>query len=239
MVEKTIFVLANSVKHHPHRCVAGIELIPKPEGYQIGPWIRPVSHHGHGELAPEERRISEFREVRVRNIVKVPLRLPLKKVAQPENWLLDGKIWTDLTRNVPAPPLTDLLEEPVDLWQSRESPQMTDRISEAEVRHRRPRQSLYLIRPRSLTCRAWREYNASRDRHQLQRRAEFEYGPHRYHLSITDPEYWERRFQPVPRPGEPPRAVTYAEHELPILCVSLTPAYNGYHYKIVATIFEE
>jgi Dual OB-containing domain len=240
MVEKIIYVLAKSVKYHPNNCVAGIELIPNQTDadYKVGSWIRPVSHHGHGELSPEERRVSEYREVRLQNIVKIPLRLPTREISQPENWLLDGKIWTDLSRKIPQPPLFDLVERPADLWMSIETPNQTDRITQAEVSRRKPRQSLYLIRPKSLTCHAWREYNPVRKQQQLQRRADFEYGQHKYSLSITDPLYWDKHFDPVPQLGEPERVITYPEQQIPILCVSLTPAYNGSHYKIVATIFE-
>lgn len=240
MVEKTIFVLAKSVKHYPNNCVAGIELIPNPSDsdYKIGSWISPVSHHGRGELSPEERRVSEYREVRLLNIVRIPLRLQTRDVSQPENWLLDGKIWSDLSNEISQPSLFELLERPTDLWMSIESPEQTDRITKSEVLRRKPRQSLYLIRPQSLTCRAWREYNPVRKQQRLQRRADFDYGQHKYSLSITDPLYWDKHFDPVPQLGEPPRIITYPEHKIPILCVSLTPVYNGYHYKIVATIFE-
>ena len=238
MIEKTIVVLANSVKYHPNRCVAGVELIPSQQGYNTGSWIRPVSRHGSGELSPEERRVSEFREVRILNVVRIPLRSPAQKISQPENWILTGELWKDLSREIPRPSLFEIVEHPQDLWMSVDSPDITDRISQSEVARRRPKQSLYLIRPKTLTCRAWREYNPVKKQLRLQRRADFKYRERHYSLSITDPIFWDKHFDPVPNLGDPPRTITYDQQRIPILCASLTPAYKGYHYKIVATIFE-
>lgn len=51
-MRKRIVVLANSVKHYPGRCIAGREIRSEVGVTEIGPWVRPVSTIGEGELYP-------------------------------------------------------------------------------------------------------------------------------------------------------------------------------------------
>ena len=55
---KTLLILANSIKHWPSVCIAGREIKPGGERYSFGPWIRPVSSHGEGELSPTDCQLS-------------------------------------------------------------------------------------------------------------------------------------------------------------------------------------
>jgi hypothetical protein len=51
---KRLVILANSIKHLTGACIAGREIVSDGIAYHLGDWIRPVSDHGEGELAPRE-----------------------------------------------------------------------------------------------------------------------------------------------------------------------------------------
>lgn len=72
-LKKQIIVLANSIKHWPGVCIAGREILSDDDGYELGNWIRPVSEHGEGELAPSECLLTNRRAPRVLDFVEVPL----------------------------------------------------------------------------------------------------------------------------------------------------------------------
>jgi hypothetical protein len=82
---KQIVCLANSRKISG-RCVAGRELLQ--EGL-LGPWIRPVSARGDGEVSLLERRYQDGQDPRLLEIINIPLLAPKSEPNQPENWLLD------------------------------------------------------------------------------------------------------------------------------------------------------
>src|SRR5271157_684843 len=70
---KHMLVLAHSIKHWPGVCVAGREIRSGESQYTIGPWIRPVSSHGEGELSPSECQLSNGRQPRVMDFVEISL----------------------------------------------------------------------------------------------------------------------------------------------------------------------
>ena len=91
---KRIVCLANSRKLNG-RCVAGIEFTKD----SAGAWIRPVSDRDHGEVSAYERRYENGDDPQVLDIVDVPLRNPIPKAYQQENWLLDpDEYWVKVGR---------------------------------------------------------------------------------------------------------------------------------------------
>src|SRR3569832_2044862 len=117
MPTKTLLILANSLKKGG-RCIAGREVLFYPNGsWHFGKWIRPVSHHGSGELAPEETKRNDGTVVQVLEFADVSLHSSQNDPSQPENWFITGPhCWSRLNRTCKLPPLSALEEKTADLW---------------------------------------------------------------------------------------------------------------------------
>jgi hypothetical protein len=231
MLRKTLLVLANSFKRS-ERCVAGRELVPAADGsLHLGPWVRPVSGHDEGELSFIERVTRNTNlEVGVGDVVEVSLDRPTNEPEQPENWLLwQNGDWMDLGRGIPRPDLDALEEFPSALWWDPGSAK-SDRALDSWVARKPPAQSLYVVRAERLVIRLGRgNYGA------VVGRCGFEYAGRTYDLSLTDPVVLNRLAPQAPKAGAGPIDVAVGSVRV---CVSFTHAFNGYHYKVVATILE-
>ncbi|MBX9580030.1 MAG: hypothetical protein K2X87_06940 [Gemmataceae bacterium] len=236
VVRKRLLVLANAVRNHREegRCIAGREVVDDPGGPRLGGWVRPVSTHGDGELWCTERRYPDGRWVGVMDVADVALAGPVGDPCQPENWTLAGPDgWTDPGRG-DRPPADGLVETPPGLWLQPGGP--TDRVSHAHLTAHPPGQSLYVVRPEAARLSLSSEDGPGHPRRK--RRCQFSYNGVDYDLPLTDPAAtgrFERRF---PAPGRPALVVPLPASRT-LLCVSLARAFNGYHYKLVATVFED
>jgi hypothetical protein len=94
MTTKRILVFANSIKRQ-RRCVAGCELIDEEAGkFRWGSWIRPVSNHDEGALDFVERRLTDGKDPKPLDVIKLSLSDPENNPLQPENWLIQvGQPW--------------------------------------------------------------------------------------------------------------------------------------------------
>lgn len=204
MTEAEIVVLANSIKHGQH-CVAG-------KCVNTGRWIRPVSNQQGAELSHEQAKYQNpYGTYGVRPLQKIRMGLlqhvPLPH--QPENYLIDGKLWQQ-NYSVGEAELPNYLDAPADLWGQ------GYRVLHLLIISRMYNisQSLYLVQVEGLSL-----YQTDDGK----RRASFTYNGINYDLAVTDP-----KFDEIVRDQ---REVTG------ILCVSLGEVYQGYCYKLVATIF--
>ncbi|MBX9625353.1 MAG: hypothetical protein K2X82_16220 [Gemmataceae bacterium] len=236
VVRKRLMVLANAVRNHREegRCIAGREVVDGPAGLRLGGWVRPVSGHGEGELWCSERRYPDGGWVRVLDVADVELAGPVGDPDQPENWVLAGEGgWAELTRSC-RPPLDGLEETPPGLWLQPGGP--TDRVSHGYLAAHPPGQSLYVVRPEEPRLVLGTEPGPGHPKRR--RRCLFRYAGLDYDLALTDPkatEQYERRF---PAPGQSALVVPLPGDRT-LLCVSLARPFNGYHYKLVATVFED
>jgi len=214
---KRIVILANSIKHDPGRCIAGRELSADKVPH-IGGWIRPVSTVGEGELRSPHMQVSDGRPISVLDIFDVPLVSRGADPSQPENWIIDGSVRWNRVGRWPVDRLNELAESPVDIWCQPGS--KLDRASAEFIGVNPPIQSLYLLAlPKAYIHRnRWNKIRLS-----------FTYAGIPYDLSVTDPLVRGR----LERQGDDSYEVTS-----PRICVSLAPAFEGNHYKIVATIIE-
>jgi hypothetical protein len=235
MPTKTVLILANSLKKGG-RCIAGREVLWLPDGrWHLGGWIRPVSKHGDGELFQEETAKADGKQVQVLEFATVSLERNENEPCQPENWMIGGpRCWAALDRPAKLPPLAALEEKPADLWIDKA--ELSDRISPQRLAEQRPGFSLAVVRPQELTIVWWSEANTFKKRPQSKFRARFLYNGVKYELSLTDPLATDRFCHPLPAVGEKPRTLALASAHGPLLCVSLTPIFNGFHYKVAATI---
>lgn len=223
-IVKRMLCLANSRKLQG-RCIAGKELV----GTRSTAWIRPVSSREHEEVSEGERQYANGRDPRVLDIIDVPLLASRPHEYQQENWLLDPKqywlkrgqaSWNDLRSHVDA-------VSP--LWVDGNSSfnGCNDRILLGQARSLRS--SLRLIHLERLRLAVFKPGEAFGN---LKRRVQgrFSHAGADYRLWVTDPEY-ERRFLDQ-ADGEYEIGESY-------LTVSLGEQYEGYCYKLIATIIEE
>lgn len=177
-----------------------------------GNWIRPVSDANGAELSHEQARYQNpYGTFGVRPLQKIRMgfsqHVPLSH--QPENYLIDGNLWRQ-NYSIREADLAAYLDTPADLWG------YGNRVEHAQISEGlyRITQSLYLVQVDNLGL-----YITADGK----RRASFYYNGLDYDLAVTDPNFDE---------------IQREEREINgILCISLGEAYQGYCYKLVATIF--
>ncbi|WP_248873194.1 hypothetical protein [Vibrio sp. ED002] len=177
-----------------------------------GRWIRPVSNLQGGELSHQQARVrNPHGTFNVKPLQKARVGLahhaPLPH--QPENYLIDNTAWIQ-NYSIDIGQLNTLVEVPADLWGT------GNRVEYASIVDRtyHVSQSLYLVRVEDLRL----YHNADG-----KRRASFTYENIEYDLAATDPRFDDIVENHLPTSG--------------ILCISLGEPYQGYCYKLVATIF--
>lgn len=177
-----------------------------------GRWIRPVSNAQGAELTHDQAKYQNpYGTFGVKPLQKIRMgfsqHVPLSH--QPENYLIDGNLWQQ-HYSIGLAELPNHLDGPADLWGE------GNRVPHAQITQGLyvVPQSLYLVQVDNLSL-----YTTDDDR----RRASFTYNGINYDLAVTDP-----KFDEIVRDQ---REVTG------ILCISLGEEYQGYCYKLVATIF--
>ena len=233
MPVKRVLILANSIKKG-QRCVAGRELLNNEGRAKLGKWVRPVSNLGEGELHRQHYTLRSRKPARVLDVVDMMLAQQQQDPGQPENWRIADHVPWYKVRSLDPVHLPRFEESPPDLWL--ESTSHTDRISVEAQDRRFPQSSIVLIRPRNLKIRLWQEHNAWKGCDQQKRAAVFTYAGQKYKLTITDPVFNDTFCTRFPAVRERPREFVPPGGDSSLLCISLTPPFNGYHYKVVASV---
>lgn len=204
MINKTVVILANSVKHNEH-CVAGKCLT-------TGEWVRPVSSVEGGELTNQQSTyVNPHGNYIVKPLQKIEMNLlsqaPL--INQPENYLISDNKWVQRYK-IEKNELLNFTETPQNLWG------VGNRVdyNSIETGIFPINQSLYLVQVDRLQL-----FRNEDDK----RRASFVYNNESYELPVTDPNF--------------DNLLADDEELMGILCVSLGEEYNGYCYKLIATVF--
>ena len=170
MINKTIVVLANSVKHHQH-CVAGKCL-------SSGQWVRPVSTSEGAELTHDQ---STYTNPHGSYIVKPKQKIEMvfasfvPLINQPENFLITDQRWIQQYK-IDDNELSGFLDNPENLWGH------GNRVNYLDITQNRITitDSLYLVQVENL-----RLYKNEYDK----RRANFIYNGTSYDLPVTDPHF--------------------------------------------------
>lgn len=224
MYERTIICLANSRKPPSGRCIAGKEL----EGPRAGQWVRPVSSRPTREVSEEERRYETGSKAKLLDIVSVPLGQHSPVGHQTENHVLeDDYYWTKEGTATWAQ--VRALIDPYDssFWIPAEHTRygLNDKVSELVATG--IQSSLKLIVPKDLQIQVLSEEGFEGRPPRKRVRAHFDYHHQTYKLSVTDPEM-EDIYLPKP--------VGYYPVQTAILCISLAEPWNGYAFRLVASV---
>jgi len=236
MTVKTIVVLANSVKKSG-RCLAGKEIVRTSNDWSVGNWIRPVSSHDGSEIPVYSMRQALGREPQLLEILEIPFDAPAPRPDQPENWLLPRTgAWKSLG-SVTFDDMHRLIDQPDNLWGTHM------RYVEAGFpNHMAQPASLYLIQPDTIEpLRVWTEETIDGqgrpfDRHR--RRVSLRYRGSFHEFDITDPQLQTRYYPKLPTKYEAPLSVQLHDPKQTTICVSLTPVWQGRHYKLAAAFHE-
>jgi hypothetical protein len=175
-------------------------------------WIRPVSNESGAELSHKQAQYrNPYGVFNVKPLQKIAMGFerPVPLVHQPENYLINDDIW-EQRYSISQDNIEDYEDSPNNLWG------VGGRVAhnDIEMSHVIIRQSLYLIRVDQLKL----FIEASK-----KRRASFVYNGDAYELPVTDPgfsSFYNGEKQPFG-----------------MICISLGEEFNGYCYKLVATIF--
>jgi hypothetical protein len=230
---KRVFILANSYKHHPIRCIAGREVIQNEKGdIRWGGWDRPVTDHNEGALRLDECWYLDGSNPQPLDVADIPLGAPEHDQIQPENWFIQpNQPWTK-SGEWDASVAAQLVEQPNNLWL--EPGQKTDRVSPDFLGRMARRQSLSLIRPDSvhlqIETKTWEGQRKKRVR------GIFRYKGQTYDLGLTDPLI-EHKYCPDFH-NAADGIIRLKHDDQNLVCVSLTPLFQGLHYKVIAAILE-
>jgi len=231
MKVERIVILANSYKKGG-RWIAGRIVTAS----SIGHWLRPISNEPEGELQPRHMVTSNGSLPSVLDIIDIPLDHYAEDKCHPEDWVIDASIPWKKQKPFPQKNLGGLEEKPSDLWI--ESSTRSDRVTRSFLLEQNKYQSLYLIRPIDFHVKLTNDFNPFEGNNQKKRRACFTYRNQHYSLGLTDPVFIDAFAKNFPSPDQPAIVARPPYGDNCLLCVSLTPVFNGYHYKVVATVLE-
>lgn len=214
--EKKIVCLANSRKMSG-RCIAGKEVISE-ENY--GQWIRPVSDREKGEVSEEERRFEDGSDPEILDIISIKFKKYKSYKYQTENHLIDPKAHWTKEGLLEWEKLNLIKDNPKTLWNNGNSSSKgkNDRIPKEEAFGLK--NSLFLIYIEHLKIKLFNDGKK-------QARALFDFNDSEYNLSVTDPKAESYFF----KKGNDKLKHVY-------LCVSLGELFEGYCYKLVASIIK-
>jgi hypothetical protein len=133
--------------------------------------------------------------------------------------------------------LPQLLDQPDNLWGSNQR-----NVEAGFPQHMAHPASLYLIQPELINpLRVWteealNEQGSHYERHR--RRVTFRYLGKFYEFDITDPELQMHYYPELPAKSDPSLTIALRAPNKTAVCVSLTPAWQGRHYKLAAGFVE-
>jgi hypothetical protein len=207
---KTIIVLAKSIKHNNY-CIAGKDITSSE-------WVRIVSDEEGSAISNEQSKCTNNEweakgnrpyssKVLQKIAIEFTKHAPLSY--QPENYVISDSLWHH-EYGIGEQEIKNYLDNPDFLWN------LEERVEYSLIENNTIsiKQSLYLVKVDDLQL-----YKNEDDK----RRASFLYNNQNYDLPVTDPNF--------------DNIINTSPNLQGILCVSLGENFNGYCYKIVATIF--
>lgn len=206
-------------------CVAG-KCIDTKE--RVKEWIRPVTSHADGTLLEQAVRYVSGGSPALLDILQIQFIRPQPHGHQIENHLIDPSVPWKKVGQFAVTLIDELVDDPSEIWidGSSSSYGLNDTLSEAEAA--KMGSSLLFIPPDKLSLTVNIEY-PSQEYRRKKVRARIGYGRKQYVLAVTDPlfegPYLLKDVGDYPLPASHYR-----------LCVSLTEAFQGKCYKLVAGI---
>jgi hypothetical protein len=217
-LRKTIVCLANSYKHGG-RCIAGIDI-------HDGQWIRLHGNSPDGALCACEYVLDDGSEPRLLDVIEVELHYALPTDSHPEDWTIAPVRWHSVCDS-PTPAqwqkLTTAADKSTTILRG-----YRDRMSTKEVQAKPLMSSLTLIQPDEIHWwireeRGKRKYRALFQRHHVT-----------YDFAVTDPPWLDQ--MNLVSAGLYPHSTFADANSNTWLTISLSEAFYGWHYKLVAGV---
>lgn len=223
------------------RCIAGKLVNFNPDKISIeniNQWIRPIpSGTNPTASVPDDFcTLQNGEPLKNLDIIEINLTQASNVKGQPENHFFDiGNTWNKIGR-LNAEIVFQLAEQPNNLWL--DTTCSTDRCTQTFVNNG-VQQSLYLIKVTDLQITLSKELNEYTNKPKFKILASFNFGNQKYeNLSITCPAIRKIHTNQYPELGQPPKVLPLRNGDDYVLCISLGPLFNNYHYKFVAAIFD-
>ena len=221
---KTIVCLANSRKMSG-RCIAGKEISEEGGGV----WIRPVSKRSAGEISEYERRFVNGDYPQVLDIIRIPLIKHKPYSFQQENHLIDDNYYWEKVGAVGWTDLHGFVDEvPDKIWINGYSSYCGENDRIPENLANTLQSSLLLIQPDELSIHIFVE-GADYTKGKRKVRAGFYLNGHQYKLAVTDPKVESEYLKKSD-------GIYNIDASRVYMCVSMGEPYQGYCYKLVASI---
>jgi hypothetical protein len=216
-LRKTIVCLANSYKHGG-RCIAGVSV-------DDGAWIRLRGKAPDGALCACEYALDDGSEPRLLDLIEVDLHYALPTSSHPEDWQIAPTRWRLVER-----PASERHLQKIAATANRSTTLLgdhCDRIADWEPKRNPLKSSLLLVCPSEIHW--W-----IRDQGRRKNRALFKRNDITYDFAVTDPR-WLDQLNLLPAGLYPHSTFVNATTET-WLTISLSEAYVGFHYKLVAGV---
>jgi hypothetical protein len=224
MYDRTIMCLANSRKPPSGRCIAGKSF----DNGKSTDWIRPISARSSHEVSEEERRYESGDKAHLLDIIEVPLLQASPTGHQIENHVLDDKYYWE-KKGVATWQQILAAEDAYDasFWRSAQSTfhGSNDKVAAADTGQIGTSLKLVIVPKLSLLVRSESGYEGNPARRRV--RAQFAVKNRHFLLCVTDPEIEETYLQKGNGTYELGQAA---------LCVSLAEVWNGFAFRVVASI---
>jgi hypothetical protein len=234
-IKKEFVLLVNSIKNGQN-CVAGREIIRHGNQLQLGPWIRPVSDHDHGAVSTSEMLLENQEIPEFLDLLEIEVSENANDPTQPENWhLCSEKKWKKTGVFQLKSVFDHFIENPSNLWKGNCC--KLDRIDTAGYMGNGFNSSICIIKPEFFVMEIFTTYNVFEGRQQKRRRGKFSYNGETYDLAITDPDIDKKYFKPFPGNNDGIKQIPLNPEKC-LLCISLAPEFNGFHYKLIAKVIE-
>ncbi len=224
---KRIVCLANSRKLSG-RCIAGRELVDN----FPGDWIRPISTPGHPEIPERKCQYENGSDLRLLDIVDIPLQKHQPWDHQQENWLLDPQdgwikvdeySWNDLQK---------LSEIGGTLWQNGYHTRTTKGYNNQIPLDQAKKEtcSLKLIHVNKLSLHVYAPYKDYGKPEERRVQGKFHFSDNYYSIRVTDPDIEEAYLKR--EDGDYNLGECY-------LTISLGNPFNGFCHKLIAAVMEK
>lgn len=234
-------VLAKSYKPGG-RCIAGrLVEYTGDKTVKVGRWVRPVANDntGHGALTNQMYLYEDGTEVRVLDIVEIPILRHFPIAGQPENYVIDdSKKWKKIS-TLKADCIPNISENIADVWNDPDAESHT--VTANYDQNGLISQSLCLVKPSNLLITLSNEFNDYEQCYRKKIVASFSYlGVNYDNISVTCPSTRRILTNQYPNEGQEPVTMPLRNGDDYVLCMSLSPrfGYGDHHYKLVATVFD-
>ena len=212
------------------RCIAGLEVTPgQGNEYVLGEWIRPVDPEQDEGTIPSHRTVISNRYLKPLDCVKIRFNGSANDPYHPEDlkidttavWERDGHFTSDVFSSLP--------DESDDLWGA-------DSAASRKVEPKEGIKTLRLIKPKGAChATAYREDTPWGVKHR--RLLHILHCGITHQFSIDDPNFSARHSLSPSSVGDRNVRIDLDPSRL-IVIASLTKPFQGFQYKIAATIFE-